>query len=66
MPKIINISPFNRVEGNLEIRVELGQGKVRNAWASGVMFRGFERILIGRDPSPGTGESHEPPITFLC
>lgn len=50
MPKIINISPFNRVEGNLEIRVELGQEKVRNAWASGVMFRGFERILIGRDP----------------
>ncbi|OHE57429.1 MAG: hypothetical protein A2Z47_14245 [Thermodesulfovibrio sp. RBG_19FT_COMBO_42_12] len=48
--KKINISPFNRVEGDLEITVELDGGKVQNAQSRGVMFRGFEMILKGRDP----------------
>jgi len=50
LKKTIKISPFNRVEGDLEIKVELEDGKVREAYASGVMFRGFERLLKGRDP----------------
>ncbi len=50
MSKKINISPFNRVEGDLEITVELDDGKVQNARSKGVMFRGFETILKGRDP----------------
>src|SRR4030066_2430217 len=48
--KKINISPFNRVEGDLEITVELDGGKVQNARSRGIMFRGFEMILKGRDP----------------
>lgn len=46
----INISPFNRVEGDLEIIVEVKDGKVRNAKSKGVMFRGFEMMLKGRNP----------------
>ncbi len=43
----INV-PLNRVEGDLEIRAEIEDGVVRDAWCSGTMFRGFERILQGR------------------
>jgi len=50
MGKTVKISPFNRVEGDLEISVEIEGGKVTNAHASGVMFRGFEIILKERDP----------------
>lgn len=41
---------MNRVEGDLEFRVDLADGRVRDAWASGTMYRGIENILIGRDP----------------
>ncbi len=50
MSKKINISPFNRIEGDLEVTVEVEDGKVQNAQSRGVMFRGFEMILKGRDP----------------
>jgi Ni,Fe-hydrogenase I large subunit len=40
--------PLNRVEGDLEIRVELQDGRVADAWSSGTMYRGIENILIGR------------------
>src|SRR4030066_1629058 len=50
MSKKINISPFNRVEGDLEITVEVKDGKVQDARSKGVMFRGFEMLLKGRDP----------------
>ena len=50
MKRTIKISPFNRVEGDLEIKVQLQDGKVTDAYASGVMFRGFERLVKGRDP----------------
>jgi hydrogenase large subunit len=45
--------PLNRVEGDLEIRVEVEDGAVTNAWSSGTMYRGFERILVGRGPLDG-------------
>ncbi|HID93349.1 MAG TPA: hypothetical protein EYP60_04550 [bacterium (Candidatus Stahlbacteria)] len=48
--KTVTVSPFNRVEGDLEITVELKDNKVVDAYASGVMFRGFEKLLRGRDP----------------
>ena len=50
MSKKINISPFNRVEGDLEITIEVKDGKVQNARSKGVMFRGFEILLKGRYP----------------
>ncbi len=40
--------PLNRVEGDLEVRVELDGDHVTDAWSSGTMFRGFENILVGR------------------
>lgn len=50
MTKKINISPFNRVEGDLEIEVEVKNGVVHASRSKGVMFRGFETMLKGRDP----------------
>ena len=50
MKRSIKISPFNRAGGDLEIRVQLEDGRVTEAYASGVMFRGFEKLLKGRDP----------------
>jgi len=50
MSKTLTISPFSRMEGDLEVKVELENGKITNVYSSGIMFRGFERILKGRDP----------------
>ncbi len=44
------IDPVTRIEGHLRIDVEVDQGAVQNAWASGTMWRGIEKILLGRDP----------------
>ena len=50
MAKKIVIDPITRIEGHLKIEVEVKGGKVVDAWSAGEMFRGFERILIGRNP----------------
>jgi hydrogenase large subunit len=50
MGKRIVIDPVTRIEGHLRIECEVDQGKVTNAWASGTMWRGVERILLGREP----------------
>jgi hydrogenase large subunit len=44
---------MNRVEGDLEVRAEIDGGVVSEARCSGTMFRGFERIMIGRGPLDG-------------
>ncbi|MEQ9257673.1 MAG: nickel-dependent hydrogenase large subunit [Roseovarius sp.] len=44
------VGPFNRVEGDLEIRLEVADGRVRAAYANSPLFRGFERILLGKAP----------------
>ena len=49
MARIV-IDPITRIEGHLRIDVEVDGGRVRNAWASGQMWRGIENILLGRDP----------------
>ena len=46
----ITVDPITRIEGHLRIDVEVDGGRVQNAWSSGQMFRGIERILQGRDP----------------
>lgn len=47
----ITLDPINRIEGHLKIEVEIdGTNTVTAAYATGTMFRGFENILIGRDP----------------
>lgn len=50
MSNRITIDPITRIEGHLRIDVEVDGGKVRDAWASGQMWRGIELILLGRDP----------------
>ncbi|MFG1464675.1 nickel-dependent hydrogenase large subunit [Xanthobacter sp. DSM 24535] len=44
------VGPFNRVEGDLEVRLDIANGAVAQAQVSSPLFRGFERILEGRDP----------------
>ena len=46
----ITIDPLVRVEGHLKVECVVEDGKVKQADCSGPMFRGFERLLIGRDP----------------
>lgn len=42
------IAALSRVGGDLEIRLDVDAGHVRHAWVQAPMFRGFERILVGR------------------
>lgn len=44
------VGPFNRVEGDLEVQLELRDGHVAEARVTATMYRGFENILPGRDP----------------
>ena len=44
------VGPFNRVEGDLEIRLEIEGDRVAAAYANSPMFRGFERIMLGKGP----------------
>jgi hydrogenase large subunit len=53
MGKRIVIDPITRIEGHLRIDVEVEGGAVRDAWASGTMWRGIETILKGRDARDG-------------
>jgi len=50
MGKRITIDPITRIEGHLRIDFEVDGGKVSKAWSSAQMWRGIEKILIGRDP----------------
>jgi uptake hydrogenase large subunit len=50
--KEINI-PLNRAEGDLEIRVEVEDGVITEAWSAGTMFRGFEGMMQGRGALDG-------------
>ncbi|MGD0281627.1 MAG: nickel-dependent hydrogenase large subunit [Dissulfurispiraceae bacterium] len=51
-PQRINVS-MNRVEGDLEVNVDIDDGVVTDAWCSGTMYRGFEKILVGRGSYDG-------------
>ncbi len=44
------VDPVTRLEGHLKIEVEVEDGKVKDAWSSGTMYRGFEKLLEGKDP----------------
>ncbi len=49
MSKIV-IDPVTRIEGHLKIEAVVEDGVVKEARSSGVLFRGLELILRGRDP----------------
>ncbi|MGL6045668.1 MAG: nickel-dependent hydrogenase large subunit, partial [Vogesella sp.] len=42
------LGPLGRVEGDLTLTLDLQDGKVAAAEATSGLFRGFERILVGR------------------
>jgi hydrogenase large subunit len=44
------LGPFNRVEGDLEVRLEIADGVVSSAQVNSPLYRGFEQILHGKDP----------------
>jgi hydrogenase large subunit len=41
---------MNRVEGDVEIRLDVEGHTVVDAWCAGTTYRGYEQILLGRDP----------------
>ncbi len=56
--------PFNRVEGDLEVQVEIEHGRITAAWVNSPLFRGFEQILHGRDPRDAL--VYTPRICGIC
>jgi hydrogenase large subunit len=44
------VDPLTRIEGHLRVEAEVENGTVTQARASGALYRGFEQILIGREP----------------
>jgi uptake hydrogenase large subunit len=51
--KELNISPVGRVEGDLDVKVYMEDGVVTRAHTQAAMFRGFEKIMEGKDPQSG-------------
>lgn len=46
----VSIDPVTRIEGHLNVELDVKDGKVVDASCKGTMFRGFELIMKGRDP----------------
>ncbi len=44
------LGPFNRVEGDVEVRLDISDGTVREAWVVSLLYRGFEQMLQGKVP----------------
>ena len=44
------VGPFNRVEGDLEVSLEIAEDRVTSAQVNATMYRGFEQILQGKAP----------------
>lgn len=51
--RIICEIPFNRVEGDLEVKIEYADGRVVDAWSAGTLYRGFENLMKGRGALDG-------------
>lgn len=49
--KRIQLGPFNRVEGDLEVGLDVDAGRVVAARVNSPLFRGFEQVLVGRPPA---------------
>jgi hydrogenase large subunit len=45
------VGPFNRVEGDLEITLDIADGRVAAAYVNSPLYRGFEQILQGKLPA---------------
>ncbi|SLM32240.1 Ni,Fe-hydrogenase I large subunit [Desulfamplus magnetovallimortis] len=55
MPRVIKgiTIPVNRAEGDLEIKIDMTDGVITDAWSSGTMYRGFETMMTGRGALDG-------------
>jgi hydrogenase large subunit len=54
MPTVtLDISPVGRVEGDLDVRVDIRDGVVVDAWTHAELFRGLEVILRDKDAQAG-------------
>ena len=42
------VGPFNRVEGDLEVHLDIADGVVKSAQVNSTMYRGFEQILLNK------------------
>lgn len=58
------VGPFNRVEGDLEVHLDIDGDRVRDAWVVAPLYRGFEQILQGKDP--GDAMVYTPRICGIC
>ncbi|GAB4355025.1 MAG: nickel-dependent hydrogenase large subunit [Gammaproteobacteria bacterium] len=58
------VGPFNRVEGDLEVTLESGDGVVRAAYVNSPLYRGFEPMLRGK--APGDALVITPRICGIC
>ncbi|MCC6412206.1 MAG: nickel-dependent hydrogenase large subunit [Saprospiraceae bacterium] len=50
MSERIVVDPVTRIEGHLRVEADIQNGKIVDAYSSGTMVRGIEKILRGRDP----------------
>ncbi|MES9994061.1 MAG: nickel-dependent hydrogenase large subunit, partial [Candidatus Thiodiazotropha sp.] len=58
------VGPFNRVEGDLEVELEIEQQRVKSARVSSSLYRGFEQMLQGKEP--GDALVYTPRICGIC
>ena len=58
------VGPFNRVEGDLELTLDITDGRVEAARVATTLYRGFEQILIGRPAADAL--SIVPRICGIC
>lgn len=64
MSRRITVGPFNRVEGDLEVKLEIDGDRVADAWVNSPLYRGFEQILHGKDPRDAL--VYAPRICGIC
>ncbi len=58
------VGPFNRVEGDLEVHLEINDAVVQDAWVVSPLYRGFEQILHGKKPADAL--VYTPRICGIC
>lgn len=60
----ILVGPFNRVEGDLEVSLDIDGNQVRSARVNSPLYRGFEQIMLGHDPMDAL--VYTPRICGIC
>ena len=58
------VGPFNRVEGDLEVKLDIAEGRVERAQVNSPLYRGFERMLTGKPPADAL--VYAPRICGIC